>query len=155
MDIFGIRRRLRTILRDAREAEQLRVQLAGVTAAALGWGIGPRLGAKQGDYGWSAAYADVVALRKKFEALADRYRTGDTATDHVRRINMMCCGFCGRALWANNRPENDVVVGVGAPYTIRIVTDLRVGGEVVVRMFREPDGPELMVASHVCFAIRR
>lgn len=48
------------------ENEQLRVQLAGVSMAALGitYNI-----AKQGDYGWSVAYQDTLELRKKYEDL--------------------------------------------------------------------------------------
>ena len=43
--------------------EQQRVQLAGVSVAAFGWGSP----AKQGDYGWSVAYDDVRKLRTKYQ----------------------------------------------------------------------------------------
>ena len=47
-------------------AEQLEVQLAGCATAASGWNQNP---AKQGDYGWSPAYQDVLDLRRRMEAL--------------------------------------------------------------------------------------
>jgi hypothetical protein len=51
---------------DKQRIEQLEVQLAGCTAAALGWsGASP---AKPGDYGWSPAYQDVLDLRKRYES---------------------------------------------------------------------------------------
>ncbi len=46
--------------------EQLRVQLAGCSAAALGWNSER---AKCGGYGWSIAYQDVIDLRMKYEEL--------------------------------------------------------------------------------------
>jgi hypothetical protein len=47
-------------------AERLLVQLAGCGVAATGWNNDP---AKQGDYGWSPAYQDVLDLRRKYERL--------------------------------------------------------------------------------------
>ena len=44
------------------EIEQLRVQLAGCSVAALG-GTNKEHIAKEGDYGWSVAYQDVLNLR--------------------------------------------------------------------------------------------
>jgi len=48
------------------EIEQLRVQLAGCSVAALG---GTKDIAKQGDYGWSPTYQDVLDLRLKYDKL--------------------------------------------------------------------------------------
>lgn len=45
---------------------RLRVQLAGCSTAALGWVENE---AKREDYGWSAAYQDVLDLRDKYERL--------------------------------------------------------------------------------------
>ena len=47
------------------EVEQLRVQLAGCGAAALGATKEP---AKRGDYGWSPSYEDVLNLRLRCDA---------------------------------------------------------------------------------------
>lgn len=54
------------------ELEQARVQLAGCGVAALGGITGKHL-ARQGDYGWSASYHDVLTLRKKYEAMLKRH----------------------------------------------------------------------------------
>ena len=57
---------LRAELRAANEKRnQLEVQLAGCSAAALGWDKEP---AQTGDYSWSPAYQDVLGLRRKYEA---------------------------------------------------------------------------------------
>ena len=54
------------IVRDLeQQIERLRVQLAGCSVAALG---GSPV-AKQGDYGWSLAYQDVLELRQRYDAL--------------------------------------------------------------------------------------
>lgn len=47
-----------------REVDQLRVQLAGCSVAALG---GTKNPAKKGDFGWSPAYQDVLNLRHKHD----------------------------------------------------------------------------------------
>lgn len=47
--------------------EQLQVQLAGCSTAALGLTKDP---AKRGDYGWSPAYEDVLKLRRAFDRMA-------------------------------------------------------------------------------------
>jgi hypothetical protein len=98
MEIFGIRRRLRDLFRDAREAEQLRVQMAGVMTAALGWSRGQE--AKQGQYGWSRAYQDVLELRQRFDALWERYAPAPGMSRKVRLIAGVNCGFCGQRLGA-------------------------------------------------------
>lgn len=62
--------RLEECLAHARaSSEQLRVQLAGCSVAALGETKDP---AKQGDYGWSPAYQDVIDLRNNYDNLRDR-----------------------------------------------------------------------------------
>jgi hypothetical protein len=55
-----------SILHD--EIDQLRVQLAGCGAAALG-ATNPEHVAKRGDWGWSPAYEDVLRLRRRFDKL--------------------------------------------------------------------------------------
>lgn len=54
-----------------KEVEQLQVQLAGCGVAALG---GLKNPAKEGDYGWSPAYQDVLSLRKKYEELLKKQK---------------------------------------------------------------------------------
>lgn len=51
--------------------EQLRVQLAGCSVAALG---GTKDPAKKGQYGWSPAYQDVLELRRAYDDLQARYK---------------------------------------------------------------------------------
>ena len=53
---------------DRAELEQLRVQLAGCLTAAEG-GTSDGVVVKQGQYGWSLAYAQVLALRRKCDEL--------------------------------------------------------------------------------------
>lgn len=52
-------------MNETKKIEQLTVQLAGCSVAALG---GKDI-AKKGDYGWSVAYQDILDLRKKYDAL--------------------------------------------------------------------------------------
>lgn len=49
-----------------KEVEQLHVQLAGCSVAALG-GTKPEVVAQKGDYGWSPSYQDILDLRLKYE----------------------------------------------------------------------------------------
>ena len=51
--------------------EQLQVQLAGCSVAALGGTDDP---AKVGDYGWSASYEDVLNLRSQLQKLQKELR---------------------------------------------------------------------------------
>lgn len=51
-----------------RELEQVRVQLAGCGVAALG-GTTEAVVVKEGQYGWSVTYRDVLNLRRKYDAL--------------------------------------------------------------------------------------
>lgn len=53
--------------RDSAETEQLRLQLAGVSVAALGATSEP-VRARRGMYGWSPAYDDTLVLRLRFDA---------------------------------------------------------------------------------------
>lgn len=57
------------LIETSAELEQLRVQLAGCSVAALGGIHDPNVLATQGMYGWSVTYEDVVALRMKYEEL--------------------------------------------------------------------------------------
>jgi hypothetical protein len=64
------------------QVEQLQVQLAGVSVAALGGTSHP---AVEGDYVWSSAYRDVLGLRREYDSLkrapgAERL----TADDKIR-----------------------------------------------------------------------
>lgn len=73
-------------------AERAELQLAGCSAAALGWDLDSR----PGDHGWSAAYGDVVKIRRELEAARSerdaimrdfQIEGDDTAYDVVRRLN--------------------------------------------------------------------
>jgi hypothetical protein len=69
-----------------RETERLEVQLAGCGVAAMGWSSTDP--AKPGDYGWSASYGDVLALRKRHdEAMAKLARVEETA--QARLLEML------------------------------------------------------------------
>jgi len=56
-----------------KEIEQLQVQLAGCSVAALG-GIKKDSLVAQGDYGWSSSYQDVVNLRVEYEVLLEKIK---------------------------------------------------------------------------------
>lgn len=67
------------------EVEQLRVQLAGCGVAALG-GTHESQVAKQGQYGWSPAYEDVLTLRRNYEALLGYLGHPDGLPEEVRTL---------------------------------------------------------------------
>lgn len=118
----------------AARAEQLEVQLAGCGVAALGW-IDPEHRAKPGDYGYSSAYGDVVALREAAEriagpeALVSSMRREAGSIDPVTQTILLWCPFCGkphvdRGEWAT-RPHHkhfchDDEHGKGCRRTFRI-----------------------------------
>lgn len=54
--------------------EKAETQLAGCGVAALGWNDNP---AKQGDWGWSPSYQDVLTLRKNWESQRAEIATRD------------------------------------------------------------------------------
>lgn len=58
--------------RERDELDRLRVQLAGCTAAALGWGMDDKQRAPKYSFGWSPAYGDVYNLRRRYDYLIDR-----------------------------------------------------------------------------------
>ncbi len=71
-----------------RDLEQLEVQLAGCATAALGWNENP---AKQGDYGWSPAYQDVLELRARHDDLLAALK----ALASLKEFEEGGCGACG------------------------------------------------------------
>jgi hypothetical protein len=71
----------------SREVEQLRVQLAGCSTAALG-ATRPEHIAVGGDYGWSPAYQDVLNLRLAYDELLEKYQKIQEARVPKRRRKM-------------------------------------------------------------------
>jgi hypothetical protein len=65
-----------------KRAEQAELQLAACGVAATGWAKGKDC--KQGDYGWSASFADTLALRKRFEQLEVDRNDWKNASDSWR-----------------------------------------------------------------------
>jgi len=59
-------RRLGDLAKAKLEIDQLTVQMAGVSVAALGWSTET---AKRGDYGWSVPYQDALNLRQRYDRL--------------------------------------------------------------------------------------
>jgi hypothetical protein len=76
-------------------AEQAEVQLAGCGVAALGWSNGEQR-AKQGDYGWSASYQDVLNLREKWECSGRQVGQLREALDHASTL--LHVGFIEHAI---------------------------------------------------------
>lgn len=96
----------RNDLRD--RVERLDVQLAGCGVAALG---GTRDTASPADYGWSASYDDVLALRLKYDALSAametmklsfRFATNDALRGAANRVY---CSKCYDAVMAGLTKE--------------------------------------------------
>lgn len=159
MRIFGIRDRVRAFARDVFEApalraqvDQLTVQLAGVTAAALGWSKGQE--AKQGQYGWSPAYQDVLVLRERLEALWERYAPMPGMSRWVRLFSKMVCGFCGGTVWSTDLQDRVVLSPGKEGETIRVTSDVGPDSQVRVRMIREPQGQLVVESFHQCYAVR-
>lgn len=84
------------------EAEQLRAQLAGCGVAALG-GTSPEHVAKPGDYGYSASYGYVLALRRKYDALTEATKPNPALLAVLAEYESMVEGihgeFCTRGTW--------------------------------------------------------
>lgn len=159
MRIFGIRDRLAAFARDVLEAaalrervDQLNTQLAGVTTAALGWSKGQE--AKQGQYGWSPAYQDVLVLRQRLEALWERYAPMPGMSRRVRLVSKMACGFCGGVLWSADLQDRIVLSPGKEGETIRVTSDVGPDSQVRVRMIREPQGQLVVEQFHQCYAVR-
>lgn len=80
------RQQLATVTDERDEAkarlEQTEVQLAGCSAAALGWSKDPPT---PGMYGWSASYGDVLSLRLKYERAMEALEAAEKAAKHAHR----------------------------------------------------------------------
>jgi len=61
--------------------EQLIVQAAGVSTAAMGW-ISDT--AKEGEYGWSVPYQDTLILRQKYDGLRASLKAEEAEADGLR-----------------------------------------------------------------------
>lgn len=59
------------------QLEQMRVQMAGISVVASGCTSGPNL-AKEGDYGWSIPYQDVLKLRQKYDDIEGEFDDSDS-----------------------------------------------------------------------------
>lgn len=64
------------------EVVQLMVRLAGCSVAALG-GTSPEQIAKKGDYGYSAAYDDVLHLRQSYDRLREALEIAAQGFDKI------------------------------------------------------------------------
>lgn len=105
MELFGIRRRIRNFFQDAREADQLRVQLAGVSVAALG-GTDPKHTAKRGQWGWSVAYQDTLDLRIRHDHYEQRLQDWSALRGMCECRDKAACyhARCADILGAMGRP---------------------------------------------------
>lgn len=85
---FNIREAIRALILAQpeleKEVEQLHVQLAGCGVAALGWANHP-VEVRQGDYGWSQSFQDVLDLRAKYETLLSAQPAVEQLVEDLRR----------------------------------------------------------------------
>ena len=90
-------------LRAARaEIEQLRVQLAGCSVAALGYSEGPSR-AKPGDYGWSQSYEDVANIRNELRAARECARLLKIALPRLIHTEIVFQAMCLEACEAHKK----------------------------------------------------
>ena len=81
------------------EVDQLRVQLAGVSVAALGGTSEPVI-AKEGDYGWSVAYQDTLDLRRKFDQAREALERIESICDGSQQVNLIAIKAIAKAALA-------------------------------------------------------